>query len=217
MWELQRGTGNGSSRSDRTEEARAPCWCGCTKRQHFEFKIVSLLAHATAVTFTSHPPHLYRQNGPESLSFQRPTPYDGFYPSSPSLLSSTKLTQHNWFQSGNRKEDKMSLVREDEPKVEILGADDTNLTFVLRDEDHTLGNALRYILMRNPHVKFCGYSIPHPSENIMNIRVETFGKSASQLFRKAIVDLKDMADHMRGKFTSEHENFMAMQNESSQS
>lgn len=111
----------------------------------------------------------------------------------------------------------MTGVQDKEPKVEIIGADDTNLTFVLRDEDHTMGNALRYILMRNPDVKFCGYSIPHPSENIMNIRVETFGKSASQLFRKAILDLTDMADHMRSTFTSEMESFMAMQNEQSSS
>lgn len=98
-----------------------------------------------------------------------------------------------------------------EQKVEIIGADDTNLTFVLRDEDHTLGNALRYILMRHPDVKFCGYSIPHPSENVMNIRVETFGKSASQLFRGAILDLKAMADHMRTSFGMQLENFMSMQ------
>lgn len=98
-----------------------------------------------------------------------------------------------------------------EQKVEIIGADDTNLTFVLRDEDHTLGNALRYILMRHPDVKFCGYSIPHPSENVMNIRVETFGKSASQLFRGAILDLKAMAEHMRTTFGMQLENFTSMQ------
>lgn len=108
----------------------------------------------------------------------------------------------------------MDHEQENESKVEILGADETNLTFVLRNEDHTLGNALRYVLMRNPDVKFCGYSIPHPSENIMNIRVETFGKSAPKLFRKALVDLRCMADHMRATFSTELESFMAMQNDS---
>lgn len=103
---------------------------------------------------------------------------------------------------------------EKEPKVEIIGAENTNLTFVLHGEDHTLGNALRYVLMRNPDVKFCGYSIPHPSENVMNIRVETFGKSASELFRKALIDLRAIADHLQTTFSSEVESFAAMQNES---
>jgi len=91
---------------------------------------------------------------------------------------------------------------ETESKVEIVGTDETCLTFVLRDEDHTLGNALRYVLMKNPEVQFCGYSIPHPSENIMNIRLETAGKPAVELFRQAILDLRAMAEHLSASFSS---------------
>lgn len=94
---------------------------------------------------------------------------------------------------------------EEEPKVEINGADETCLTFILRDEDHTLGNALRYVLMKNPDVLFCGYSIPHPSENVMNIRVETAGKPAAELFQKALIDLKSMAHHLQTTFSSARE------------
>lgn len=62
-------------------------------------------------------------------------------------------------------------------------------------EDHTLGNALRYVIMKkyvqhfgsvklrastltlqSPDVEFCGYSIPHPSDPKMNIRIQTYGK-----------------------------------------
>jgi len=49
------------------------------------------------------------------------------------------------------------------------------MSFQIENEDHTLGNALRYIIMRNPEVEFCGYSIPHPSEAKMNIRIQTYG------------------------------------------
>lgn len=91
-------------------------------------------------------------------------------------------------------------MTEEPNKCEIIGDDETCLTFVLRGEDHTLGNALRYILMKNPDVEFCGYSIPHPSEDIMNIRVQTTGKPAIELFRKALHDLRRMANHMQGKF-----------------
>ncbi|GMF23824.1 unnamed protein product [Phytophthora lilii] len=50
---------------------------------------------------------------------------------------------------------------------------DYSKTYVFHDEDHTLGNALRYVLMRNPDVDFCGYTIPHPSEPKMHIRLQT--------------------------------------------
>ncbi|KAJ3352100.1 DNA-directed RNA polymerases I and III subunit RPAC2, partial [Entophlyctis luteolus] len=51
--------------------------------------------------------------------------------------------------------------------------DPSAVTFVLRDEDHTLGNSLRYLLMKNPRVSFCGYSLPHPSEYKVNLRIQT--------------------------------------------
>lgn len=44
-------------------------------------------------------------------------------------------------------------------------ADEHSTTFVIGNEDHTLGNSLRYYLQKNPEVEFCGYghlSI-HPS------------------------------------------------------
>ncbi|KAL4146175.1 hypothetical protein PRNP1_012045 [Phytophthora ramorum] len=60
-------------------------------------------------------------------------------------------------------------------------------------EDHTVGNALRYVLMRKyalkyatevvkrgllavqlqPDVDFCGYTIPRPSEPKMHMRLQT--------------------------------------------
>jgi DNA-directed RNA polymerases I and III subunit RPAC2 len=46
-------------------------------------------------------------------------------------------------------------------------------TFCIGDEDHTLGNAVRHVLMQNEHVGFAGYSVPHPSEPVVQIRVQT--------------------------------------------
>ena len=45
-------------------------------------------------------------------------------------------------------------------------------TFQFHHEDHTLGNALRFMLARNPKVQFAGYCVPHPSESTMNVRVQ---------------------------------------------
>lgn len=49
-------------------------------------------------------------------------------------------------------------------------------SFVIEQEDHTLGNSLRYFINKNPDVEFCGYTIPHPSETKMNIRIQTWGE-----------------------------------------
>ena len=69
---------------------------------------------------------------------------------------------------------------------------DTSKTFVFVDEDHTLGNSLRYVVMRDPCTTFCGYTVPHPSENNMHLRVQTNGKTAEQ----ALVDGANTLDKM---------------------
>lgn len=54
------------------------------------------------------------------------------------------------------------------------------------DEDHTLGNALRHVLMQNKEVDFCGYSVPHPSEPKMNLRLQTTGNFLQVSIRQAL-------------------------------
>ncbi|KAG8419964.1 RNA polymerase subunit AC19, variant 2 [Metarhizium acridum] len=73
-------------------------------------------------------------------------------------------------------EEEVEEEEEIEPqRVKILpGSTDTAASFEFTDEGHTLGNALRYIIMKNPDVEFCAYAIPHPSEPKMNIRIQTY-------------------------------------------
>merc|ERR1711957_896285 len=56
---------------------------------------------------------------------------------------------------------------------EAVADDPSNVTYQFKGEDHTLGNATRYMLMKNPDVEFAGYTVPHPSEPFMNVRVQT--------------------------------------------
>lgn len=49
----------------------------------------------------------------------------------------------------------------------------TSRTFVLGDEDHTLGNALRHVLINDARIDFAGYCVPHPSEPVVHIRVQS--------------------------------------------
>ena len=45
-------------------------------------------------------------------------------------------------------------------------------TFCIGDEDHTIGNATRHVLMQDARVRFAGYSVPHPSEPMMHVRIQ---------------------------------------------
>lgn len=80
--------------------------------------------------------------------------------------------------------------------------DETCQTFVFNKEDHTLGNSLRYIIMKNPDTQFCGYSIPHPSEEKVNLRIQTYGKPATDVLRKGLKDLNSVCEHVLRTFES---------------
>lgn len=90
-----------------------------------------------------------------------------------------------------------------EQRIQVLpGASDTAASFELEGEDHTLGNALRWVIMKNPNVEFCGYSIPHPSEAKMNVRIQTYeGTTAFDALERGFDDLMDLCDVVVDKFT----------------
>jgi len=99
--------------------------------------------------------------------------------------------------SGEGQEDEEDEEQDEElPKVKILpGSSDTAASFEFEKESHTLGNALRYIIMKNPNVEFCAYAIPHPSEQKMNLRIQTYNDyKATEALKKGLQDLEDLCD-----------------------
>jgi DNA-directed RNA polymerase I and III subunit RPAC2 len=66
-----------------------------------------------------------------------------------------------------------------EPLVIRGAGPPTSRTFAIGNEDHTLGNALRHVLIKDPRVEFAGYSVPHPSEAVVQIRVQTVDESTT--------------------------------------
>ncbi|KAI9485373.1 MAG: DNA-directed RNA polymerase [Benjaminiella poitrasii] len=104
-------------------------------------------------------------------------------------------------------EEKSDTEMDDEPdlvvspdKVEIIGnhADATAITFCFKDEDHTLGNSLRHIINKNSEVDFCGYSIPHPSEAKMNVRIQTTDRTnAIEALKTGLDNLYDLVACVR--------------------
>lgn len=85
-------------------------------------------------------------------------------------------------------------------------------TFIIKNEDHTLGNLLRYVVTRYSDVEFCGYSMPHPSEAKMHLRIQcssmkmqvTFlDSSAIGILKKGLFDIQKMCEATRSKFQSQ--------------
>lgn len=83
------------------------------------------------------------------------------------------------------------------------------VTYIMEDEDHTLGNALRYVLMRSKDTSFCGYSVPHPTESRINIRLQTTGKPAHEVMKEGIDTLAAAGDAMSAAFEAALDQFDA--------
>ena len=74
-------------------------------------------------------------------------------------------------------------------------------TFQFQQEDHTLGNALRYMLARKPTIQFAGYCVPHPSETTMNVRVQCDkGSRAETIVDEALADLSTVFSEISTSF-----------------
>ncbi|KAI9371664.1 RBP11-like subunits of RNA polymerase [Aspergillus egyptiacus] len=96
--------------------------------------------------------------------------------------------------------------------VVLPGSSETAASFQFEGEGHTLGNALRYAIMKNPEVEFCGYTIPHPSEAKMNIRIQTYDTTtAIEALEKGLDTLMDLCDVVTDKFTTSRDEFNAAQ------
>ncbi|XP_010510474.1 PREDICTED: DNA-directed RNA polymerases I and III subunit RPAC2-like [Camelina sativa] len=78
--------------------------------------------------------------------------------------------------------------------------DNSHATFTLGEEDHTLANAVRFVLNQDPRVTVGAYTIPHPSLESVNIRVQTTGDPAKEVFKDACQELMQMNRHVRSVF-----------------
>ncbi|XP_037028653.1 probable DNA-directed RNA polymerases I and III subunit RPAC2 [Bradysia coprophila] len=88
---------------------------------------------------------------------------------------------------------------------------DSSKTFVFENEGHTLGNVLKSIIGRYPEVEFCGYTVPHPAEPTMHLRIQVSKNSraaddpsqsvkAIDVLVRGLKDLVAVCDHTELKF-----------------
>lgn len=95
--------------------------------------------------------------------------------------------------------------------VELAGDEqvgDRSKTFVFENEGHTLGNVLKSIICRYPDVNFCGYTVPHPAEPILHIRIQAADKvRAIDVLRRGLEDLEKVCDHTLETFDQAMQKF----------
>jgi len=90
----------------------------------------------------------------------------------------------------------------------LPGATPDATSYEFTHEDHTLGNALRHMISKNPDVEFCGYTIPHPAEPKMNLRIQTYDNvEAQKVLEKGLDDLMALCDIMLEKFEAAAKDF----------
>lgn len=59
----------------------------------------------------------------------------------------------------------------------------------------------RYVTMKDPRVEFCGYSVPHPSEDKINFRIQTNTTcSAEDALRTGLENLQHATEVVLKKF-----------------
>lgn len=88
--------------------------------------------------------------------------------------------------------------------AELSSDENTNersKTFVFENEGHTLGNVLKSIICRFPEVQFCGYTVPHPAEPKMHLRIQTAPNyKAVDVLVRGLEDLEKVCDHTLATF-----------------
>ena len=82
-------------------------------------------------------------------------------------------------------------------------------TILIQNQDHTLGNVVRYQLLRDARVRFAGYKKPHPLEEKIEVKVYTDGTvKPEEAVRDSCTKLNDELDKLATEFRSELHKFV---------
>ncbi|KAJ5873473.1 DNA-directed RNA polymerase I and III subunit [Penicillium subrubescens] len=127
----------------------------------------------------------------------------------PASVHSEDAQEHDQSMMDVEAEEPVNPILLDEKRIVVLpGSTETSASFQFDGEGHTMGNALRYSIMKNPAVEFCGYTIPHPSDAKMHVRIQTNDTTtALEALEKGFNDLMDLCDVVTEKFTAARDQF----------
>ncbi|KII65869.1 DNA-directed RNA polymerases I and III subunit RPAC2 [Thelohanellus kitauei] len=85
------------------------------------------------------------------------------------------------------------------------------ITCFFKNEGHTFGNVLVHYLEKNSHVGHSGYSIPHPSESKMFLRIQTVDTLPEKAFQTALVQIQNSSHQFIQSFDKAIQDFMGRQ------
>ncbi len=104
------------------------------------------------------------------------------------------------FEQFQEKQEKIIIKKEEK-------VDNTSL-FIINDEDHTFGNSVKMMLLRNPKIRFVAYRKPHPLENKIEIKIQTNGEiTPIDAFREALRNLIEDIDDCTKQLDEEFQNY----------
>lgn len=95
-------------------------------------------------------------------------------------------------------------------RLGVLSIDDNGrcATFELLDEDHTLGNSLRHMILKNPDVKFCGYASPHPNERKIHFQIQVYKGTPIDALEKGFKNLIELNSHVKETIQKSHQDYL---------
>ena len=99
--------------------------------------------------------------------------------------------------------------KEQERKVVIQPVEKIKNTclFIINEEDHTFGNAVKMMLLRNPKIRYVAYRKPHPLENKIEIKIQTNEITPLDAFREALKNLIDDIDDCTKQLEEQFQNY----------
>ncbi len=75
------------------------------------------------------------------------------------------------------------------------------MEFILKNEDHTIGNLLQQQLANNEEVVFAGYIMPHPLEKSIKLKIETVTPGNEvDILKTTIYDIIKQLDQIKESF-----------------
>ena len=81
--------------------------------------------------------------------------------------------------------------------------------FTIYLEDHTFGNVVKMMLLRNPKVRFVAFRKPHPLENKIEIKIQTNGDlTPLAAFKEALTNLIADVEDCSRQFQKEYDFLM---------
>jgi DNA-directed RNA polymerase subunit L len=65
-----------------------------------------------------------------------------------------------------------------------------SVTYRIPLEDHTVGDLLRIYLLKNSEVKFAGYRVPHPLDDMLEVKVQTASEDTNKTVKETLKKLQ---------------------------